>query len=240
MSETDQGCCCAHLRVTWQTERVPAPNVRGEIVEGLGTRGWWACAACGAAFGPAVSLAPEFRVVAGPGPLAYELSADALTVYVGAGIAAAPDAATQATIADGFSTWVMRAAPSPAPAGGGAPNEGWFADVKPPTPDDLLVGAEPPKHLPEYRHVLNAVIHAGVPNGTTGAIEMVDALVRAVAAGGSAGKPSVALAIYADLASWDHDDLTYGDGVKRPAASPGPTGSAGEPSERATMAAQRC
>jgi len=45
--------CCAHLRVSYRTEPCNGRNVRGEVVPGLGVRGWWECdSGCGRRFGP--------------------------------------------------------------------------------------------------------------------------------------------------------------------------------------------
>jgi hypothetical protein len=52
---------------------------------------------------------PEVSVVAGPGPVAHILNPDgSLVVYIGAGLAMAPDTAMRSSIEEGFNTWMMR------------------------------------------------------------------------------------------------------------------------------------
>ncbi len=51
--DQNSGACCAHLRISWRTEPCDGYSIRGEVMPGAGTHGWWECDSnCGMKFTP--------------------------------------------------------------------------------------------------------------------------------------------------------------------------------------------
>ena len=56
----NSGQFCAHLRISWRTEPCDGYSIRGEVMVGAGTRGWWECDSnCGAKFSPVNTVLQE-------------------------------------------------------------------------------------------------------------------------------------------------------------------------------------
>lgn len=69
-NDQNSGACCAHLRVSYRTEPCDGYSIRGEVMPGSGTRGWWECDLCGTYFMPRLAeteaeiLATDARIAA--------------------------------------------------------------------------------------------------------------------------------------------------------------------------------